>query len=652
MGHPNTSGDLENDILVESPSQATSGFEAIEDALRRLTGIQVEVVTAPVESRVLVIAPAGSGKTRMVAERLRYLVDKGAVAPGEGLLVLSFSRAAVNEVRDRLKSVPGAARLACPTTFDSYATQLLSLFSEDDSWQTKDYDGRVEEATMLLERARDKPGGLADAIGALRHVIVDELQDLVGCRAEFVLALLRVCGGGFTVLGDPAQSIYEFQLRGQERRTSSAEFLGLLREQTGAQLECYELTRNFRARTERAKAAFSFGAKLSAAGADNLQIRGELERVLDETLQFTPDLLEARVKLGQSSAGLLCRFNGQALQISRELQTRGIPHTLRRGASEKAASRWIADAFAGLDVGQVGRTRFEELLGVLPAEARPETADAWVLLKSLDRGGRRQLDLGEVAARIRCRAFPEILNDVTAGNLIVSTIHRAKGLEFDEVYVVWNHSSVDRMNAEELAEDTRVLYVALTRPRTMLARLNMSRSEGMFTCKGNIDRRWTLRPFTAGGRAGRGLLGLELRGDDVDPDCPGGTFPLAEFAAPDLQAYLRARVCPGDPVTLELCRATREGRPRVIYRIAHQGSTIGATTQRFGEILATLAGVGGPDHKFPARITGARVDMLETVSGSQGTAAQVGLGQVDLWLRPRVSGLGMLDWSGGHGNGG
>ena len=57
-----------------------------------------------------------------------------------------------------------------------------------------------------------------------KHVVVDELQDLVGDRADLVRAVLELTGCGFTMLGDPAQGIYNFQLEGVDRRIGSAEF--------------------------------------------------------------------------------------------------------------------------------------------------------------------------------------------------------------------------------------------------------------------------------------------------------------------------------------------------------------------------------------------------------------------------------------------
>ena len=71
----------------------------------------------------------------------------------------------------------------------------------------------------------------------VRHLIVDEVQDLVGVRARLVLAVLATLPPdvGFTLLGDPHQAVYDFQLEDQHDMTSKqfldrARQLGVVKE--------------------------------------------------------------------------------------------------------------------------------------------------------------------------------------------------------------------------------------------------------------------------------------------------------------------------------------------------------------------------------------------------------------------------------------
>jgi len=61
---------------------------------------QKEAITTE-DPRVLVLAGAGSGKTKTLLQRIQYLIDKKEVRPSE-ILGITFTRAAANEMIDRL----------------------------------------------------------------------------------------------------------------------------------------------------------------------------------------------------------------------------------------------------------------------------------------------------------------------------------------------------------------------------------------------------------------------------------------------------------------------------------------------------------------------------------------------------------------------
>lgn len=77
---------------------------------------------------LLVLAPAGSGKTRVVIERLIALIDRSGVG-GEGFFVATFTRKAAGELSERItRRIPGA-RLPWVGTFHSLSARLLRRFS-------------------------------------------------------------------------------------------------------------------------------------------------------------------------------------------------------------------------------------------------------------------------------------------------------------------------------------------------------------------------------------------------------------------------------------------------------------------------------------------------------------------------------------------
>ena len=77
---------------------------------------------------LLVLAPAGSGKTRVVIERLLTLVDRSGKG-GEHFFVATFTRKAAGELVDRIsKKIPGA-RLPWVGTFHSLSARLLRKYA-------------------------------------------------------------------------------------------------------------------------------------------------------------------------------------------------------------------------------------------------------------------------------------------------------------------------------------------------------------------------------------------------------------------------------------------------------------------------------------------------------------------------------------------
>lgn len=633
---------------------------------------QRTVVEAAAADRTLVLAGPGAGKTQVAAERLAHLLTQG-LRPS-AILVLSFSRSAVSTLTRRLAglSVQNDAvleelRHVAIRTFDSWTFRLLRQLGFDpNDLLRRTHDDNVDELIALMRSSRR--GEVLDLLAKVRHVLVDEMQDLAGVRGDLVVELLGLVasrahsGVGFTLLGDPAQSIYGFSVR-QSGRTSlhgetTAALLDSLRREWTGELREVSLDRNHRAVPEIVSVLDSLRHVLRQRIDPARKLR-EVAKALSERpvagFELGPQIFE----LGQvQSAGILTRTNGEALRVAQKILGQdvdgpGVPVTVG-GSDDTGAPAWVAALLGSIRAATITKPQFEAIV----ARARSEAPDAFEALSVPEPGAawRRlvaaagepvdsaSFSVRELARRLNwADAFPDD-ESVSSSGLFISTIHQSKGREFDLVAILDHDQPQGEGRDVDPEEEACVGFVALSRAARQLVRLPAD----------SIHLPPAPRRFADGSRTRllhwrSGWVNLEmgLRGDIdaasfADADLLGG-----EKAAVDNYRFLAANasVLVGHKVMLRKAAIPGSDGHKVRYEICLQdgkqpGRLIGAMGQNVvWDLLSVLHGHG---HGLPRTIMNLRIARVVSLASLGGDSQRISriFASSGMWLGVELFGTG------------
>ena len=326
-----------------------------------------------------------------------------------------------------------------------------------------------------------------------RSFVVDEFQDVNLLQAR----LLDLWLGGrhdVCVVGDVAQTIYSFT-------GASPDYLtGFGRKHPGARI--VELTRDYRSTPQIVSLANDVLAhssqregtvRLSSQREGGAQVtyrtydddRAEAEGVAASIA----DLIDAG--MAPHSIAVLMRTNGQSQAFEEALGARGIPVAVAGGKPffarddvRTAISRLRAAAAAATATGSVGEIVRDVLSGVGWAPEAPSGqagSERWSNMNAIvgwaDDSQAQTLPafVAELDERVAYQVEPD------KAGVELATIHAAKGLEWDAVFLVGVAEGLLPISYAKTAaareEERRLLYVAITRARDLLT-VSWARSRG------------------------------------------------------------------------------------------------------------------------------------------------------------------------------
>ena len=575
---------------------------SLSDVSEEVDESQLRVARASAVSRIVVEAGPGTGKTHAACERVIALVQDQGLAPSR-ILLLSFTRVAVAELRDRigrrLQDVPNVAALQI-RTFDSFAASLLASSGDTASGG---YDANVRAATRLL---RSDNLLIADAVGQLEHVMIDEAQDLVGDRKDLCEALVKLLDPscGITVFGDSAQSIYGYQ----NRSKSDGTFLDTI--STADKFTSEKLEHDHRTRTDILREMFRSAREVLRANPSGSREGYFHVRQLIKDAAVENEITNFAVHPSTTRGLILTRSRRSLFTAAEALRDNGRQFRLRLPDRPLRIHPWIGAALGGRPASErLSRDSFGILYDTLyPAEER-DVDECWHILLELDGSGRDTISTGRVADGLIDPPL-ELLSDHEGSvGPLLSTIHAVKGREDQRVLLMLTQAP--HGDDVDWAEEARTLYVGATRASSELRTGWISPKK--FYPIGKPERFWAAR-------ADHRMIEIGLEGDLVD---------WTEFRRSGQVAAEADTIARVWRASIEQPKA--EARPdvegRLIVRVAEpEGSAIACLSENFSSAVQAIRKVE-PGAALPEIISGISVvgGTTVVVPGRSGEAPALAL---------------------------
>jgi len=460
---PNVGAEPAQVLVCEEPARDVSSTDQAQE----------RVLKAGPEQRLLVDAGPGTGKTHTACLKVAALIREHDIPPSR-IWMISFTRTAVHEIRSRLevllpdRSEASAVRIA---TLDSLAWTIHSGFSGS-ATLTGSYDDNISE-TLAKIRSSDE---VRDEFEKIGHVIVDEAQDIVGVRAELVLAIIDTVAPecGVTVFADQAQAIYGWT---EDEENSTSEKISLLGELEDREFQAVSLDDVHRTGSPSLLQIFrDVRRKVLDSGAPLVrgpEIRLDIERLADAKIGPANGLNFSALP---SNALVLFRQRSDVLIASSYNQT--TPHRLRLSGLPVRTLPWLALMLWDHVDRRLSKDAFDRLWEERVPErtGTPSSSAAWSLLFETAGMSANVIDLHRLRSILGRSNPPAPFTSPDYGDTgpIIGTIHASKGREAEEVFLYLPPQPESEEECTDLDEEIRVMFVGATRARKKLSVGNSS----------------------------------------------------------------------------------------------------------------------------------------------------------------------------------
>lgn len=149
---------------------------------------------------MIILAGAGSGKTRVLTCKVIYLIKEKKIDPGN-ILMVTFTNKAANEMKQRIENLSGDTNKPTIGTFHSLCARILRIEGKNIGFSEKftiyDTQDSVDAIKQAMERAnisvKDfKPSSVLSTISQAKNQLISDLEYLNLARGYFQESVAKV----------------------------------------------------------------------------------------------------------------------------------------------------------------------------------------------------------------------------------------------------------------------------------------------------------------------------------------------------------------------------------------------------------------------------------------------------------------------------
>ena len=458
--------------------------QALLDKIIKNLSIEQKNIIEDESKAIMILAGPGSGKTKTLVHKIAHLLtaeDKKS----ENFLMLAHSRTAVSEFKSRLYGLLGEQAYEVKImTFHAFALTLLGEKVKNNA----DLKDKIPLATIAL-----KSGEIS--LPYIEMLVLDEYQDINSQSYEFIKAIYAQMSDERQIIavGDDDQCIFDFL-------GANSYFIKCFKNDfklEQGEIATHELVTNYRSNQRLVNFANVYRKNFLKNGCKSADLKANSKNIESGFVGFTHyqmelsfanlalcvnkfrEFLREQNRQKEISIAVLVRDNDEVCALRYEFERLNIK-THQILDKDGFELKNLIEIWEFIEFLKNGKRRDEAFKFI---ESKYKDSENLPLFKSVVNRFETEFESGslslydkmlqrEIDRKIMAFNFENFVQDLsfnefekfnTKDEIIISTMHKAKGKEFDFVFV-----GIDKKIAFYKNEEKRLLYVAFTRAKSRL----------------------------------------------------------------------------------------------------------------------------------------------------------------------------------------